>query len=73
MAKGTFALPDGLMEELDRMAAELGKKKSHIVAEALEYYFDLMDLRIAKHRSEELRSKKVEPIPFDRIAKEYGL
>ncbi|MRI58663.1 MAG: CopG family transcriptional regulator [Epsilonproteobacteria bacterium] len=72
MVKSTFTLPDALWQELDEMAKELGKKKSHLVSEALEYYFDMLDLRLAKKRSQELKEGK-ETISFEEIAKEYGL
>ena len=49
----TFTLPVGLLEELDAMSKDLGKKKTAIVAEALEMYMDYQDLKIAKERLEE--------------------
>lgn len=53
----TFTLPLTLLTELDVLAAELGKKKTAIVAEALEMYMDLNDLKQAEHRLSEKNIK----------------
>lgn len=37
-------------EELEAVAAELGEKKSAVIEKALETYFDLLDLKLAKKR-----------------------
>ncbi len=39
-----------LKKEVDTIADELGKTKSKLISEALEYYFDILDLKIAKTR-----------------------
>ena len=44
----TFTLPLPLLEELDNVARELGKKKTAIMTEALEMYLDMNDLKVAK-------------------------
>lgn len=49
----TFTLPLPLIEELDILSKETGKKKTSIVAEALEMYMDMYDLKIAKSRLSE--------------------
>jgi predicted transcriptional regulator len=36
-------MPDGFAEQLRQRAAELGKKQSRIVFEAVQDYFDLLD------------------------------
>lgn len=46
----TFTLPLVLLDELDHLAKELGKKKTAIVKEALEMYMDMNDLKIAESR-----------------------
>ncbi len=53
----TFTLPLTLLTELDVLAAELGKKKTAIVTEALEMYMDLNDLKQAEHRLSEKNIK----------------
>jgi len=46
----TFTLPLVLLEELDNLAKDLGKKKTAIVTEALEMYMDMNDLKVAENR-----------------------
>lgn len=57
----TFTLPLTLLDELDSLAKELGKKKTAIVAEALEMYMDMNDLKEAERR---LQDKNVEADDF---------
>ena len=71
--KSTFTLPDYIVRELSQFSKELGKKKSHIVAEALTQYFDTLDLKIAQKRSKEIRNKKVKTISLESINEELGL
>lgn len=49
----TFTLPLSLLEELDVLAVDLGKKKTAIVTEALEMYMDFNDLKQAEKRLSE--------------------
>jgi len=46
----TFTLSLSLLKELDDLAADAGKKKTAIVTEALEMYFDFHDLKQAEER-----------------------
>mgnify|MGYP000166492038 CR=1 FL=1 len=46
----TFTLSLDLLEDLDVMSKEMGKKKTAIVSEALEMYMDYQDLQLAKTR-----------------------
>jgi predicted DNA-binding protein len=46
----TFTLPLSLIEELDALSHELGKKKSAIISEALEMYMDYQDIQTARDR-----------------------
>ncbi|MDO8454217.1 MAG: hypothetical protein Q7S59_06555 [Sulfurimonas sp.] len=71
--KATFTLPDYILTELSEFAEELGEKKSHMVAEALNQYFDALDLKLALKRSKEVRQGAVETISFDAIKQELGL
>ncbi len=63
----TFTLPLTLLDELDSLAKELGKKKTAIVTEALEMYMDMNDLKQAENR---LCDKN---IPADEFFKELGV
>jgi len=71
--KTTFSLPDHIVEELSEFAEELGEKKSHIVTEALQRYFDHLDLKVAKKRSQEIKEGKTTPISLEELEKELGL
>ncbi len=71
--KALFSLPPIIANELDAVAKELHKRKSHIVAEALEIYFDNLDLQIAKKRYEDVKSGKEKTIPHSEALKELGL
>ena len=46
--KATFTLSIELLEDLDVMSKEMGKKKTEIVSEALEMYMDYQDIQLAK-------------------------
>ena len=46
----TFTLSLELLEDLDVMSKEMGKKKTEIVSEALEMYMDYQDIQLAKKR-----------------------
>lgn len=53
----TFTLSLGLLDDLDSMSKELGKKKTAIVSEALEMYMDYQDLQLAKKRVDDKNIK----------------
>ncbi len=53
----TFTLPLTLLDELDALAKELGKKKTAIVTEALEMYLDFNDLKQAEKRLDDANIK----------------
>lgn len=53
----TFTLPLSLLDELDTLSVELGKKKTAIVTEALEMYMDFNDLKQAEKRLSEKNIK----------------
>ena len=71
--KTTFTLPDYIVRELTVFAEELGEKKSHMVAEALSQYFDILDLKLAQKRSTEVREGKTGTVSLDSIKEELGL
>jgi len=60
----TFTLPLTLLDELDVLSAELGKKKTAIVSEALEMYLDYQDLNIAQKRFNDKDDKTVKADDF---------
>jgi predicted DNA-binding protein len=71
--KSTFTLPDNITNELNDIAAELGEKKSRIVANALDMYFDHLDLKIAKQRSEAIKRGEVQTLSGEEMRAELGL
>lgn len=71
--KATFTIDKNILMELDSVAKELGKKKSHIVEQALELYFDAVDAMIADSRLDGLASGKDKAIPAEEVWKELGL
>ena len=64
-----ITLPTTLNNDITRYAEELNEKKSHIIASALDMYFDYLDLRVAEKRLDDN-----EPIiSMDEMFKELGL
>ncbi len=45
-----ITLPTSLNNDMTRYSEELNEKKSHIIASALDMYFDYLDLRVAEKR-----------------------
>jgi len=66
----TFTLPLALLEELDILAKELGRKKTSIVTDALEMYMDYHDLKVADKR---LANSDDRNIKADDFFKDLGL
>ena len=50
VAKMSFTIEHALKNELDEFSKELSLSKSRIIANALELYFDTLDLKIAQDR-----------------------
>ena len=65
----TFTLSLELLEDLDIMSKELGKKKTAIISEALEMYMDYQDIQLAKKRINESTGT----IKADDFFKELGV
>jgi predicted DNA-binding protein len=65
----TFTLSLELLEDLDLMSKELGKKKTAIISEALEMYMDYQDIQLAKKRLNESTGT----IKADDFFKELGV
>ncbi len=69
----SFTLDKNILSELDEVAKELGEKKSHIVEQALEMYFDAVDTMIADKRLEEIAEGKMKVLSLAEFKKELGL
>ncbi|MFY9088357.1 ribbon-helix-helix domain-containing protein [Arcobacter aquimarinus] len=65
----TFTLSLELLEDLDIMSKELGKKKTAIISEALEMYMDYQDIQLAKQRLNDSSGT----ISHDELLKELGI
>ena len=49
--KVLVSMPQNLADEISEFAKELNQNKSALINQALEFYFDHLDLQIAKKRS----------------------
>lgn len=45
-----ITLPASVNDDITRYAEELNEKKSHLIASALDMYFDYLDIRVAEKR-----------------------
>ena len=68
-----ISLDEEIAKELDDIAKELGEKKSHIIRDALMYYFDYLDVKIAEKRLKAVEEGKSKLIPAEEVFKEAGL
>ena len=68
-----ITLDEGVSRELDSVAEELGEKKSAIIEKALETYFDLLDLRLAKKRLADLEKGRDRLLDSEEVWKKLGL
>ena len=68
-----ISLDKEIANELEKTAKELGEKKSHIIRDALMYYFDYLDVKIAEKRLKNLEKGKSELINAEKIWEEAGL
>jgi RHH-type transcriptional regulator, rel operon repressor / antitoxin RelB len=65
----TFTLSLELLEDLDAMSKEMGKKKTAIVSEALEMYMDYQDIKLAEDRLKNSEGR----LSADEFFKELGV
>ena len=49
--KMLVSMPQNLVDDVTEFAKEFNQNKSAIISQALEFYFDHLDLQIAKKRS----------------------
>ena len=60
-------------KELEDLARELGEKKSTLIEKALEVYFDLLDLKIARKRLRDLEKRKSKVVDAEDVWKDLGI
>jgi predicted DNA-binding protein len=66
-------IPASLDRELDTMSEVLGDSRSSLVSRALSYYFDMLDLDIARDRARRLEAGKTKPLSPAELRKALGL
>ena len=66
----TFTLSLELLDDLDAMSKEMGKKKTAIVSEALEMYMDYQDIKLARKR---LNDPESYTLTVEELEKELGI
>lgn len=66
-------IPASLDKELDTMSEVLGDTRSSLVSRALSYYFDMLDLDIAKERARRIDAGKTTPLTPADLRKALGL
>ena len=65
-----ITLPASLNDDINHFAEELNEKKSHIIASALEMYFDYLDIKVAEKR---LAEDDGERYTLDEVFDELGV
>jgi predicted DNA-binding protein len=68
-----ITLDEDVSNELETMAKELGEKKSHLIEKALSVYFDLLDLKLAKKRLNDLAKGRDTIVDAEKVWKSLGL
>jgi len=68
-----ITLDQDVSKELDGLAAELKEKKSVIIEKALEVYFDLLDLKVAKKRLDDLEEGRDRLLDAEEAWKKLGI
>jgi len=68
-----ITIDQDVSKELESMAKELKEKKSTIIEKALEAYFDLLDLKVAKKRLADLEEGRDRLINAEDVWKKLGI
>lgn len=68
-----ITLDQDVSRELETVAKELSEKKSSIIEKALEVYFDLLDLNLAKKRLTDLEKGKDSLLDAEDVWKKLGI
>jgi predicted DNA-binding protein len=66
-------LDQDVSKELESVASELKEKKSAIIEKALEVYFDLLDLNLAKKRLANLEKGQDRLLDAEDVWKKLGI
>jgi len=68
-----ITIDEDISKELESVAEELGEKKSAIIEKALETYFDLLDLKLAKKRLADLEKGSDRLLDSEEVWKKLGI
>ncbi len=68
-----ITLPQSIADDLTSLSQEINDKKSHIIAKALELYFDELDLTIAESRLDQLGNNDGSLVSSEDVWAELGL
>jgi len=68
-----ITLDEEVSRELETIAGELGEKKSTIIEKALTAYFDLLDLKVARKRLQDLGKGRDRLIEAEKVWRELGI
>lgn len=68
-----ITLDQDVSKELESVAKELKEKKSAIIEKALEVYFDLLDLNVAKKRLADLEKGRDRLLDAEDVWKKLGI
>ena len=68
-----ISIDEEISKELEAAAGELGEKKSHIIEKALTVYFDLMDLKLARKRMDDLEKGRDKVQDAEKVWKTLGI
>jgi predicted transcriptional regulator len=68
-----ITLDQEVSKELESVARELKEKKSAVIEKALEVYFDLLDLNLAKNRLADLDKGRDSLLDADEVWKKLGI
>ena len=71
--KISINLEDILAKELENVAKELNIKTSKLIEEAVSYYFDKLDEKIADKRLDDLKNKKSSVVKLEDVLKKAGI
>ena len=66
-------LDDSLAKELESVAKELNVKTSKLVEEAISYYFDKLDEKIADKRLDDLKNGESSVVELEEVLKKAGI
>jgi predicted DNA-binding protein len=68
-----ITLDQDVSKDLEAVAKELKEKKSAIIEKALEVYFDMLDLNLAKKRLADLEKSRDSLIDAEDVWKKLGI